>query len=68
MRPKSMPTVVVAFAGVPLRSSTSALSMVMGSSIRSGVTSDTLPMRVVLPTPKPPATTILADSVTAAGT
>jgi len=68
MRPKSIATVVVVLCGVPRKSSTPSLACVIGSSIRSGRTSETLPMYVVLPTPKPPATTILADRVTVAGT
>ncbi len=65
MRPKSMATVVVVLFGVPRRSSTPTLASVIGSSMRSGVTSETLPTKVVLPTPNAPATTIFADRVTA---
>ena len=34
-------------------------SLVTRASVRSGMISETVPTRVVLPTPKPPATTIL---------
>src|SRR4051812_17617935 len=36
---------------------------VMTASVRSGLISDTAPTNVVLPTPKPPATTIFAEVV-----
>src|ERR1700760_3324418 len=45
------------------RSSTSALASVMTASVVSGSISDTDPTKVVLPTPNPPATTILAEVV-----
>src|SRR2546427_11651703 len=44
-------------------SSTERLASVICASVVSGATSDTAPTSVVLPTPKPPATTILADCV-----
>src|SRR4051812_41286697 len=59
MRPKSIATVVVAFASTPATSSTPTLLSVRNSSVRSGLVSETLPTRVVLPAPKPPAITIL---------
>src|SRR5689334_19111672 len=63
MRPKSIATVVEVLPGVALRSSTSMLAAVITASVRSGWISDTAPTNVVLPTPNPPATTILADVV-----
>src|SRR5256886_8290810 len=62
-RPKSMATVVVVLFGVADRSSTSTLASVMTASVVSGTISETEPTNVVLPTPKPPATTILAKVV-----
>src|SRR5690349_6374844 len=38
-------------------------SLVTRASVRSGLISDTEPTRVVLPTPKPPATTIFVEAV-----
>src|SRR5262244_3640384 len=64
-RPKSIATVVVVLSGVWDRSSTPSLTAVMTASVVSGVISETEPTNVVLPAPKPPATTILTD-VTAA--
>src|SRR5882757_5172069 len=55
-----MATVVVVFCSTPARSSTPTLASVMSSSVRSGAVSLIAPTRVVLPTPKPPATRILA--------
>src|SRR5688572_8620369 len=63
MRPKSMATVVVALVGTASRSSTPSDSLVTRASVRSGLISDTEPTKVVLPTPKPPATTIFVDAV-----
>src|ERR1700722_3474716 len=60
-RPKSIATVVVVLSGTCDRSSTPALADVITASVVSGVISDTDPTNVVLPTPKPPATTILTD-------
>ena len=40
----------------------------MTASVVSGVISDTEPTKVVLPTPKPPATTILTDVMAASAT
>src|SRR4029078_13569811 len=63
MRPKSMATVVVALVGTASRSSTPSDSLVTKASVRSGLVFDTEPTRVVLPTPKPPATTIFVEAV-----
>src|SRR6187551_1289889 len=57
-----MATVVVDLAGVWARSSTPTDSLVTRASVRSGWISETDPTRVVLPTPKPPAMTILVDA------
>ncbi len=59
MRPKSMATVVVVLDSTPSRLSVAALTEVSSSSVLSGSISLTAPTRVVLPTPKPPATRIL---------
>src|ERR1051326_7653122 len=61
MRPKSIATVVVDLSGTCDKSSTSVLATVMTASVVSGVISETEPTNVVLPTPNPPATTILTD-------
>src|ERR1700759_1364160 len=58
-----MATVVVFLSGTCDRSSTSVDATVMTASVVSGVISDTEPTKVVLPTPKPPATTILTDVI-----
>src|SRR2546430_762761 len=58
-RPKSIATVVVVLSGTCDRSSTPALAAVMTASVVSGVISETDPTKVVLPTPNPPAITIL---------
>src|SRR6266568_723982 len=62
-RPKSIATVVVVLSGVWDRSSRPSLAVVITASVVSGVISDTDPTKVVLPTPKPPATTILTDVI-----
>src|SRR6476646_8905108 len=62
MRPKSMATVVVDLPGVWARSSTPSDSLVTSASVRRGAISETDPTRVVLPTPKPPATTIFVEA------
>src|SRR5215475_9515651 len=62
-RPKSMATVVVVLSGTCDRSSTPVLAAVMTASVVSGVISETDPTKVVLPTPKPPATTILTEVI-----
>src|SRR4249920_2975014 len=67
-RPKSMATVVVVLSGTCDRSSTPVLAAVMTASVVSGVISETDPTKVVLPTPKPPATTILTDVIAASVT
>ena len=59
MRPKSMATVVVVLPWIWLVSSTPTLAVVMAASVVSGMISETAPTKVVLPTPKPPAMTIL---------
>src|SRR4051794_18223608 len=59
MRPKSMATVVVVLAETLLVSSIPAEAVVMAASVVSGLTSEMAPTKVVLPTPKPPATTNL---------
>src|ERR1700733_11600529 len=66
MRPKSIATGGVFWSGTWERSSTSVEATVMTASVVSGVISDTEPTKVVLPTPKPPATTILTDAMAAA--
>src|SRR5690349_10264178 len=58
MRPKSIATVVVVLPRTRLRSSTSDETVVIAASVVSGVISEIAPTKVVLPTPKPPATTI----------
>lgn len=58
-----MATVVVVLFGTAERSSTPALADVITASVVSGMISETEPTNVVLPTPKPPAMTILADMV-----
>src|SRR5689334_22848690 len=63
-----MATVVVVFSGTFDRSSTSVLAEVMTASVVSGVISDTDPTNVVLPTPKPPATTIFTDVIAVSDT
>src|SRR4051794_24984954 len=60
MRPKSIATVVVLFAGTALVSSTCTPAAVMMASVVSGVISEIAPTSVVLPAPKPPAMTIFA--------
>src|SRR6266581_9771228 len=62
-RPKSIATVVVVLSGTWDRSSTPALAAVITASVVSGVISETDPTKVVLPTPKPPATTILTEVI-----
>src|SRR5690606_29350326 len=57
-----MATVVVALVGTASRSSTPSDSLVTRASVRSGWISETDPTKVVLPTPKPPAITILVDA------
>lgn len=52
---------VVVLSGTADRSSTSALAAVITASVVSGMISETEPTNVVLPTPKPPPTTILTE-------
>ena len=59
---------VVTLFGVADRSSYSALASVITASVVSGMISETAPTNVVLPTPKPPATTILAEIVACVAT
>jgi hypothetical protein len=59
MRPKSMATVVVVLPAMWLVSSTPRLAVVIAASVVRGMISETAPTKVVLPTPKPPAMTIL---------
>src|SRR6478672_12057611 len=61
MRPKSIATVVVTFLLMSDVSSTSFDSVVIAASVLSGGISDTADTNVVLPTPKPPATTSFTD-------
>src|SRR5438034_9294732 len=58
-----MATVVVCLSGTAFRSSTSAPAAVSTASVVRGTISETEPTKVVLPTPKPPAMTILTDVV-----
>src|SRR5688500_18456691 len=58
-----MATVVVVLSPVWVRSSMPALADVITASVRSGLISETAATNVVLPTPKPPATTIFAEVV-----
>src|SRR3984957_368531 len=64
-RPKSIATVVVVLSGTCERSSTPSLAAVITASVVSGVISETEPTKVVLPTPKPPATTIFTEVIAA---
>ena len=57
--PKSMATVVSVLVPSGYNSSIPALASVIIASLRKGSISDMAPTNVVLPTPKPPATTIL---------
>src|SRR5437879_11891394 len=67
MRPKSIATVVADFMPTSLRSSIPTDAVVIAASVVSGVISDTAPTNVVLPTPKPPATTIFSGISDPAG-
>src|ERR1700754_623747 len=60
MRPKSMATVVEIFVEGTGTSSMPTPAVVMSASVRTGGISGMAPTNVVLPTPKPPATTIFA--------
>src|SRR3954471_12969577 len=60
MRPKSIATVVVVLRSeTPPASSTPTECSVIAASVERGSMSEMEPMKVVLPTAKPPATTIL---------
>src|SRR5262245_27125331 len=59
IRPKSMATVVADLCSTPNVASSVAPALVSTSSVCSGMISLTEATRVVLPTPKPPATKIL---------
>src|SRR5256885_16572121 len=61
MRPKSRATVVLVLPSTPVTSSTPTLPWVRTSSVVNGGISLTDPTKVVLPVPKPPATTTLTD-------
>src|ERR1700733_9605050 len=63
-----MATVVVVLSGTCERSSTSVRAEVITASVVRGVISETEPTKVVLPTPKPPATTILTEVMTVSET
>src|ERR1700743_3439592 len=58
-----MATVVVFLSGTCDRSSACVDPPVTTASVVSGVISDTEPTKVVLPTPKPPATTIFTEVI-----
>src|ERR1700759_3345672 len=58
-----MATVVVLLSGTWDKSSTSVLATVIMASVVNGTISETEPTNVVLPTPNPPATTILTEVV-----
>src|SRR5262249_47730990 len=62
MRPESSATVGVVLPSMLVRSSAPLPASVRLSSVLSGVISLTEATRVVLPTPKPPATRIFTDS------
>lgn len=62
MRPKSIATVVVVLPpGSPSSGSTVLAACVIQARCSPGI-SETAPTRVVLPTPNPPAITILAEA------
>src|SRR5438552_1120559 len=62
MQPKSMATVVVVLPGRPSRLSMPAATEVISASVVRGLISEMLATVVVLPTPNPPAITILTGS------
>src|SRR5262245_35760939 len=62
MRPKSIATVVVVLVDTWLVSSTPTDSEVMAASVDSAGISEIALTKVVLPTPKPPATTTLTGT------
>src|SRR5690606_40772740 len=57
-----MATVVVTFPDPPVSGSTVRAAWVIHASVFTGEISDTALTMVVLPTPNPPATTILAEA------
>src|SRR5574341_972703 len=61
MRPKSIATVVGVFCSTPESSSTPTDSTLRFSAVITGGVSDSDPTKVVLPTPKPPATSTLRE-------
>src|SRR5688500_4695203 len=62
IRPKSSATVVVTLSGTwPVRSISAATSVMAASVVSTGI-SEMLATVVVLPTPKPPATTIFTGT------
>src|SRR3954454_8346164 len=61
-RPKSIATVVVVLVATCPRLSTDSPTVVIAASVVNGVMSEIAPTNVVLPTPKPPATTILTGT------
>jgi hypothetical protein len=63
MRPKSIATVVEVLDCTLEMLSTPSDTLVTRASVRSGSISETAPTSVVLPTPKPPATTILVEAL-----
>ena len=62
IRPKSIATVVVVLPGTALTSSRPTEAVVSASSVTSGGISDSACTIVVLPTPNPPAITILSGT------
>src|SRR3954452_23383616 len=60
MRPKSSAAVVSTLSGVRVAMSTPVATSVIAASVESGSISEIAPTVVVLPTPKPPATTTLS--------
>src|SRR6478672_5813256 len=60
MRPKSSAAVVSTLSGVRVEMSTPAATSVIAASVDNGSISEIAPTVVVLPTPKPPATTTLS--------
>src|SRR4051812_44025383 len=61
MRPKSIATVVVVLSSAEFSGSIVLLAWVIHASVFTGGISETELTSVVLPTPNPPATTILTD-------
>src|SRR5690348_2698644 len=61
-QPKSIATVVAVFEPYGSAGSTPTAAIVMSASVVSGAISEIAPTVVVLPTPKPPATTIFTGT------